>query len=118
VVRKAFLDQHPDLVSKFIEAHLDTIDYIKANQDDAKATVNKEIARLTGKALPKNVVDKAFTTTDITYDPLAKTLLKSADDAFALGFLGNTKPDLSGLYELKPLNDALTARKLETVTGP
>src|SRR6266571_1553891 len=43
VVRKEFMDQHPDLVSKFLQAHVDTIQYIKSNPSSAQSIVNSEI---------------------------------------------------------------------------
>ncbi|NTU80661.1 MAG: sulfate ABC transporter substrate-binding protein, partial [Chloroflexales bacterium] len=42
----------------------------------------------------------------------------SADHAFALGFLGETKPDLSGIYDLTPLNKVLTEKGLEPIALP
>ena len=118
IVSKKFLDAHPDLVRAFLEAHVDTVDFINANPDEAKQIVNAEIERITTKGLPDDVLTQALTTTDITYDPLPATLFESADYAYALGFLGPEKPDLSGLFDLTLLNDVLTARNLPTVTLP
>ena len=117
VVRKQFLDQHPDLVSKFLQAHVDTIEYIKNNSDSAQSIVNSEIKRITGKSLPSTVITQAFTNLDITYDPLVSTLMVSSDRAYSLGYLGSSKPDLSGIYNLAPLNQVLTSKGLATVSG-
>lgn len=117
VVSKKFLEAHPDLVTKFLTAHVDTVQWINANKNEAKQIVNKEIERITTKPLPTAVLDKAFETTDVTYDPLAASLFKSADDAFGLGFLGDQKPDLGGIYDLKPLNEVLKAKNLPEVKG-
>ena len=117
VVRKEFMDQHPDLVSKFLQAHVDTIQYIKSNPSSAQSIVNSEIKRITGKALPGTVIASSFTNLDIIYDPLVSTLMTSADRAYSLGFLGSSKPDLSGIYDLAPLNQVLTKKGLATVSG-
>src|SRR5213080_940901 len=117
VVRKEFMDQHPDLVSKFLQAHVDTIQYIKSNPSSAQSIVNSEIKRITGKALPSTVIARSFTNLDIIYDPLVSTLMTSADRAYSLGFLGSSKPDLSGIYDLAPLNQVLTKKGLATVSG-
>jgi NitT/TauT family transport system substrate-binding protein len=117
VVRKQFLDQHPDLVSKFLQAHVDTIQYIQNNPSSAQSIVNSEIKRITGKALPSTVIAQSFTNLDITYDPLVSTLMASADRAYTLGFLGSSKPDLSGIYDLAPLNQVLITKGLATVSG-
>ncbi len=118
IVSKKFLDEHPDVVAKFLEAHVDTVEWINANKTEAKTIINQEIERITTKGLPAEVLDKALETTDITYDPLPATLFKSAEVAFNLGFLGDAKPDLAGLYDLKPLNDVLTAKSLPLVQAP
>nr|HET6902413.1 ABC transporter substrate-binding protein [Ktedonobacteraceae bacterium] len=118
VVRKAFLDQHPDLVQKFLQAHVDTVQYILANPTAAQNIVNSEIKRITGKALTSTEISMAFANQNITYDPLGDTLLLSADRAYSLGYLGTSKPDLSGIYYLGPLNQVLTNKGLASVSQP
>jgi NitT/TauT family transport system substrate-binding protein len=118
VVSKKFLDAHPDLVNKFLKAHVDSVQYILSNPAEAKSIVNSEIKRITGKALSGKEIDLAFNNMDITYDPLTNTLLQSADRAYALGFLGNSKPNLDGIYDLGLLNQVLTSKNLATVAGP
>ena len=118
VVRKQFLDQHPDLVQKFLQAHVDTVQYILSNPTAAQAIVNSEIKRITGKALTSAEISMAFTNQNITYDPLGDTLLTSSDRAYALGFLGTNKPNLSGIYYLGPLNQVLENKGLATVSQP
>ena len=114
-VRKAFLNAHPDLVKKIIQAHIEATQWIKANPAEAKRVVNQEIGREMGKPLPDHLLEESWKWFDVTYDPLSVSLLKSADSAFQLGFLGNQKPDLSGIYDLKLLNEALSAQSLEPV---
>ena len=118
VVRTAFLNQHPDLVSKFLKATVDTVQYINNNQVAARTLVNSEIKRITGKAIASSEITQAFSDVGITYDPLASTLLISADRAYALGYLGSSKPNLSGIYDLTPLNQVLQGQGLAAVTGP
>lgn len=118
IVRDAFYNAHPDVVAKFLQAHVETVQYINSNLDAAKQLVNSEIKRITTKGLTTQVLDAAFKNLDITYDPLAQSLLTSADNAFALGLLGKTKPNLSGLFNLGPLNDVLSKKGLTAVVGP
>src|SRR6266536_6026873 len=77
VVRKAFLDAHPNLVNKFLQAHVDTIQYVLSNPDSAKRIVNAQIKLITGKALPSEEINLAYNNLDITYDPLTSTLQES-----------------------------------------
>ena len=73
------------------------------------------IKKISGAGLTDAVINGAWRNQKITYDPIASSLRKSADDAFALGYLGEKKPDLSGIYALEPLNKVLTELNLKTV---
>jgi NitT/TauT family transport system substrate-binding protein len=115
VASTKFLREKPDLVKKFLGAHVDTVRFIKSNPAQAKQIANAEIQRITTKALPKRVIDDAFKNVDFTYEPLADTLNVQAGFAFDLGFLGASKPDLSGLYDLTLLNEVLKEKKLPAV---
>jgi NitT/TauT family transport system substrate-binding protein len=115
VVSTKFLTQHPDLVNKFLQAHVETVQYILGNPDSAKSLVNSEIKRITSKALPGQELDQAYTNLDITYDPITNSLQEQANHAYALGFLGSSQPDLSGIYSLGQLNQVLLSKGLAQV---
>ena len=115
IVSKNFLDQHPDLVKKFLQAHVETVQYIQSDPTGAKSIINSEIQHITGKGIPTKELDESFSNVDVTYDPLTDTLAQSADRAYALGFLGSSKPDLSGIYDLGPLNQVLTSKGLAPI---
>ncbi len=117
VVRTAFLNAHPDLVTKFLQAHVDTVQYIINNQSSAISLVNAQLKTLTGKALATGTIKAAFKDLAVTYDPLQSTALTAADNAFHLGYLGKSKPDLSGLYDLAPLNSVLSAKGLPPISS-
>ncbi len=117
VVRKAFMDQHPDIVNKFLQAHVDTVQWISNNPENAKTIVNSEIKRITGKGILPAELGSAWNNLDITYDPLTTSLYQSADRAFSLGFLGTSKPSLTGIYNLGLLNAVLSSKGLATVQG-
>jgi NitT/TauT family transport system substrate-binding protein len=67
--------------------------------------------------LPGATITHAFANVQITYDPLVGPLLLSADHAYALGYLGETKPDLSGLFDLRPLNAVLKGEGIPPVNA-
>jgi len=107
IVSPKFLREHPDAVKKWLTAHVELTDWINGHLPEAKRILNDQIEKETGKALPASVLDEAFGRLQITYDPLRSSLLTSAKSAFEAGFLGKQLPDLSGLYELGPLNQIL-----------
>ena len=107
IVRTKFLQEHPDIVKKWLAAHVELTDWINAHPDEAKRAMNSQIQKETGKALPADVLDEAFGRMQVTYDPIRSSLLTSAKWAFDAGFLGRQMPDLSRLYELDLLNQVL-----------
>jgi NitT/TauT family transport system substrate-binding protein len=115
IVSTRFLTQHPDLVNKFLQAHVETVQYITSNPDSAKSLVNSEIKRITSKALPSQELDQAYTNLDITYDPISSSLQEQANHAYALGFLGSSQPDLNGIYSLGSLNQVLLSKGLAQI---
>ncbi len=118
VVRKAFADEHPDLVKKFLQAHVETVEYIVKNQTSAESIANSEIKRITGKsALPTKELGQAFSNLDVTYDPLVSSISRASNEAYTLGFLGQKKPDLMNIYSLDNLNAVLSSQGLNPVKG-
>jgi len=117
IVRTQFLQAHPDIVKNFLKAHIETVQYISANQAAAEALINQQLKALGGSSLKDAVLVRSFSELSITYDPLAQSLITASDHAFELGFLGTSKPDLSGIYDLTPLNQDLQAKGLAPVSG-
>jgi NitT/TauT family transport system substrate-binding protein len=110
IVRTKFLREHPDLVKNWIRAHVELTEWINGHLPEAKKLLNQQIQSETGKAMPPAIVDEAFTRIEVTYDPIRSSLLTAAHSAFEAGFLGRETPDLSGLYDLKFLNEVLAEK--------
>ncbi len=109
-----FLGERPDLLKKWITAHVELTKWIHEHPDEAKRILNDEIKAETTKALPQATLDSAWKRLEITDDPISASLLKSAEDAYRIGFL-KTKPDLSRIYNLKLLNDVLREKGLAEI---
>jgi NitT/TauT family transport system substrate-binding protein len=116
IVSTPFLQAHPDLVKAWLQAHVEITQWANDNPDQAKGLVNAEIERLTGKALPAEVIDGAWSRLRLTYDPLAASLFTSAEHAYTAGFFKEL-PDLQGIYDLRLLNDVLQAKDLPAAAG-
>jgi NitT/TauT family transport system substrate-binding protein len=115
IVSSRFLKEHRELVTQWIRAHVQLTEWITQHPAEAKELVNLDIKNITGKAIPRNVLDDAFSRTTITYDPIKSSLLKSAQWAYEAGFLGDQKPDLSSIYDLSLLNEVLKELNREPV---
>lgn len=117
IVSTKFLKKHPDLVKKWITAHVQLTEWINGNMVEAKSIVNSEIKNLTGKLLPEKILDDAFSRTLITYDPIQRSLFTSADWAYEAGFLGTEKPDLASIYDLSYLKAVLKEMNYPPILG-
>jgi NitT/TauT family transport system substrate-binding protein len=108
IVRTEFLQKYPETVKALLEGQADANDWINKSPDEAKSTVNAEIKRITTKPLATAVLDRAWSNIEITTDPVAASLKKSADDAIAAGLLKEV--DLKGIYDLSLLRQVLAGR--------
>ena len=117
IVNPEYLRSNPDVIKKFLEAHVNETQWINNHKEDALKTFNIELKRLTGQTIPDDQLKEAFSRLELTYDPLQQTLIKSANDAFDVGFLGKTRPDLTGIFELNILNQVLKDKGLESITS-
>ena len=106
VVSQSFLSAHPAIVADLIKAQIQANDFIKSSPAAAQADANAELASYTGKPLKASIVAAAFKEITFTNDPDASSLQSDAAQAESLGLL---KPvNLSGIFDLGPLNTALT----------
>ncbi|WP_210584406.1 ABC transporter substrate-binding protein [Streptomyces sp. GESEQ-35] len=113
IVRQEFLKEHPKAVEAVLKASVEANKWINANPDAAKAAANKQLEADSGKALPADVLDPAWTSIQFTNDPLASTLNTEAEHAVKAGLL--EKPNLNGIYDLTLLNKVLKAEGESTV---
>lgn len=116
VARTDYLNSHPDVIQKLLEAHVKETIWIKNNKDDAIKSFNEQVQKLTGKTIPSDVISQALSRMEITYDPVKLSIDKSANDAYSLGFLGDKKPDLSNIFDLTILNKVLQEQNLSTIS--
>ncbi|WP_395726359.1 ABC transporter substrate-binding protein [Nakamurella sp.] len=107
IVATPFLEQHPDTVKALIGGEIKEIKAIETDPATARTDLNAALAELTGKPLADATITSAFANIEPTWDPLAGTLDTIAENGLAAGTL-TSKPDLSGIYDLRQLNAVLT----------
>lgn len=114
IVRTAFLEANPDLVTAFLKGHLAAIAAIEADPTSAQAVVRAAISELTGAEIDETVFATAWDNVVYTSDPLPATLKRSAEHAIAVGLLETAGVDALGgvdgfdnLYDLTLLNALL-----------
>ncbi len=117
IVNPDYLQQSPEVVRKLLEAHVNETLWINSHKAEALKAFNAELKSLTGQTIPDEQLSEAFSRLELTYDPIKQSLFKSASDAFNVGFLGKSKPDLSGIYDLTILNQVLKKKGLQEIDG-
>jgi NitT/TauT family transport system substrate-binding protein len=108
VVTQSFLAAHPSAVSGLLEAQIDANKFISSDKSAAETAANAELAAVSGKSLKPSALAASFAQIRFTNDPIASSLIADAQHAVSLGLLQPVK-NLSGIYDLGPLNKLLAA---------
>jgi len=111
IVRQKFLAEHADLVRKLLDAHIETVDWIAKNGDAARKVIADQIKARTSKGIPDEILKDSIARTQFTFDPLKESVLTFADWAKALGYQKSDRSAVTDIFDLKSLNDALSAAK-------
>lgn len=112
VVRKKFLDEDPDTVGKFLETHLEMMGFLADNPEASETAVMAQIAKTSGARPPRAVFDAALKRVRFTAQPMATSLVEQGRSAHTAGLV-KAEPDLTGLFDLSLLEDALRRRGTE-----
>ncbi len=116
MVTQSFLSAHPDIVADLLKAQIQANDFIKSNPTQAEQVANDQLAAYTGKPIKASILDAAFKEITFTNDPDAASLTADANQAVSVGLL---KPvDLTGIFDLGPLNKLLAAAGEPQISAP
>ena len=98
VGRTEFLDKHPDLAAKWIDANTNTVRWIKENPNQTESIFIDFYKKHTGKKLAENIVHGAFSNIVITSEPIPNSISIFAERAYQLGYLGRSGYNLDHIY--------------------
>ena len=93
VVRKEFMEEHPDLVEKFLEVHEQTTAEIDQDLETALVTINQELDESTGKSLSDSVLQEAFTRINVRSDLNYEAIFDFARICKEQNFIEEVPPD-------------------------
>lgn len=115
LVRKEFLDEHPDAVAALLEGHRAAVQWIEDNPADAPGVINGAIEAETGKPLAGAVIERALEHVSFSVDPHADTF----ETLVANGIEARTQKQgsIEGLFDLRLLNEQLEADGADTVSA-
>jgi NitT/TauT family transport system substrate-binding protein len=106
VSTEAFLKKRPDLVKKWILAHIKLTEWIQENSQQAKLIFNRELKKEVFRDLTQDIIDRAWKHIELTSVPLQTSLYRYANWAYEIHFF-KQKPQLKGLYDLRLLTEVL-----------
>jgi NitT/TauT family transport system substrate-binding protein len=115
IVRTDYLKNNPQIIKKLLQANVDETNWINEHQEDAVKVFNIQLEKLTGKTIPVDEFKAGLSRMTLTWDPIKESLVKSANDAFEIGFF-DQKPNLSGIYDLTILNEVLKEKGLSQIS--
>jgi NitT/TauT family transport system substrate-binding protein len=116
LINATFLEENPDIVEAFLTGHVESIDYLNENSDTARDEVADFLEEASGSALKPEVLASAWGRLSFTNDPLPETLMQNAEHAQSVELLPEID-DLTGIYDLDPLNAVLEEAGQEPVSG-
>ena len=112
VVRSKFLEEHPDLVEKFLDGYVETVQWIQANPSKLSPLVLAQIKRISGKTLPEKTITEALSRTEITTDSLRNSIYSYADRSKLLGYQHVDHEGIKAIIDLKWINKSLKSKHL------
>lgn len=115
LVRKEFLDEHPDVVADLLKGHEAAVQWIADNAADAPAVINGAIEKETGKPLADAVIARALEHVTFSVDPHADTFETLVGNGIQAGT--QKEGSIEGLFDLRLLNEQLEAEGEDTVSA-
>lgn len=107
IVRRKFLEQHPQIVKDFLKAHVALTKELTADRQKFAATINTEMKRITGKELPPAVIASSLDHVSFSVDPSNTSFESFFEKGKALGLLRADRIDLNTLIDRTLLNEVL-----------
>jgi NitT/TauT family transport system substrate-binding protein len=114
IARTDYVQAHPATVAAFLKGLVAAEQLGTADPNAAKAAANAGLGAAGSKPLPQNVLDRAWSEVSLNPDPLASIFPQLAQDAVTAGTTASAT-NVKGLFDIGPLNQALTAAGRPTV---
>ncbi len=96
--RQEYVTANPEVITKWIESHQQTANWINDNQQETRIIFNEFMQNTMGKTLSDSVVDEALLNLEITTDPIDNSIYTFAKRADSLGYLGRDGFSLDGIF--------------------
>jgi len=98
IAKEEYVNQHPQVIQKWLDAHQQTIDWINSNPEQTRIIFKQFMKKETGKSLSDKLIDESLSNLEITSDPIVNSIETFAKRADSLGYLGRHGYDLNGIF--------------------
>ena len=98
IAREEYVNQNPDVINKWLEAHQQTVNWINSNPEQTRVIFIQFMKKETGKSLSDKLVDESLSNLEITSDPIVSSIHTFAKRADSLGYLGRHGYSLDGIF--------------------
>ncbi|MBI2416299.1 MAG: ABC transporter substrate-binding protein [Candidatus Kerfeldbacteria bacterium] len=105
IVSTEFLENHPDIVKRWLQAHGKVTDWIIQNPTAAQALVNQQLDILTGSSLDATVLSSAWERLNLKVAPDKASIETMRSEAETLGFIDAAGLDFNQLYNFSVLSE-------------
>ena len=108
VATQSFISKYPAAINGLLKGQIQANSFINSDKSAAETAANAELSTISGKSLKTSILSASFAQVTFTNNPVASSQVADAQHAVTLGLL---KPvsDLTGIYDLGPLNKLLAA---------
>jgi NitT/TauT family transport system substrate-binding protein len=115
IVRTAFLEEHPEVVERLLRGHVEAVDFVSEQPEEARRVTNEGIAAITGKPLGEAVIGGGMVEPGVHRRPDRQLAAEGTPRCRGGGLAGARRA--RPLYELAPLNAVLGQLDRSTVEG-
>jgi len=98
IAREEYVNQNPEVITKWLEAHQQTVNWINSNPEQTRVIFLQFMKKETGKTLSDKLVDESLFNLEITSDPIVNSIHTFAKRADSLGYLGRHGYSLDGIF--------------------
>jgi len=98
IAREEYVNQNPDVINKWLEAHQQTVNWINSNPEQTRVIFIQFMKKETGKSLSGTLIDESLSNLEITSDPIVSSIHTFAKRADSLGYLGRHGYSLDGIF--------------------
>ena len=103
--RVDYIEQHPDIINKWLSSHTKTVQWINDNPEETKLIFNQFLLKHLGQTLSDDIVSQSLDNLEITSDPINDSIIIFAERANSLGYLGRSGYNIDGIFYEVELNN-------------